>query len=703
MAYSLNSLRDNPRPRFTDFVDGQEPPLLGKDEIPQSMLDYLDNNVDYLEKIGVKIGPDRKVPKKHGVPSIFILKKDAQGVERQVDLADAGIELNSREFWYQAQLGNIFAYPAGSTKPIQISARFSRGHPDLNYSRPIDPDKIPVAKSPANAGHVYRKPSWFTRQLNKLFPRLRKRDCEIYNEQESLKKTFTDVSNLRGKGNRMNEELTDVLDEEEKLSGQKEKEQIVSAMEYSQSSLQDREVGKQLYRDHTAPKPVFHEEYLQNFKKDENYKAKNKHNSLLSLGTGYYTKEMFGDMKPIDNDFGKYVIGGEPVTQDEYCGLVAGCSMKPEFAYEAYKKSSEFDATALETFKNMGYSEEKAKEILGRNVGTMIVTDHMKGNLRNSQGNVFKETISPAREEVFRILEEYKNGNKEPLAKVIQLGIETAVSETQNHTNMFGDNIYNQAEFAEAALGLMDRDPDLKDLAEKNGLEEGNVQALRGMAAMSRATAAREKAKVALAEGALGIKDLTEDEKRKYAEEIITANLMESKVYSENTLQNKQEDAARKENERLMMQAANDGLMLTADQMAEYKKHPEKRPMPPKGKLYMDQAAVLVNGQHLKYNVHPDTMLELSDEQGVNDMKSLAAMIVKREGMAKMDIGDLNKALVVNKDKYMGSNLILKGETAIHGTILSNKQEQDRQKEVEADPYEALNTGVNYGYKGPKI
>ena len=125
--------------------------------------------------------------------------------------------------------------------------------------------------------------------------------------------------------------------------------------------------------------------------------------------------------------------------------------------------------------------------------------------------------------------------------------------------------------------------------------------------------------------------------------------------------------------------------------------------MPPKGKLYADQATVLVNGQHLKYNVHPDTMLELSDEQGVNDMKSLAASIVRREGLAKMDIGDLNKALVVNKDRYMGSNLIFKGEEAIYGSRQSKKQEPDRQKEVEADPYEALNTGVNYGYKAPKF
>ena len=222
----------------------------------------------------------------------------------------------------------------------------------------------------------------------------------------------------------MDEELFDVLDEEEKLSGQKEKEQIMSAMESSQLSLQNKEVGKQLYRDHTAPKPVFHGEYLQNFKKDENYKAQNKHNHLLSLGSGYYTKEMFGDMKPIDNDFGKYVIGGEPVTQDEYCGLVAGCSMMPKYAYEAYKKSPEFDATALETYKNLGYSEEDAKEILSNYSATMVVTDHMKGDLRNSQGNVFKNTISPAREEVFRVLEEYKNGNKEPLAKAIKRGIE---------------------------------------------------------------------------------------------------------------------------------------------------------------------------------------------------------------------------------------------------------------------------------------
>ncbi len=120
---------------------------------------------------------------------------------------------------------------------------------------------------------------------------------------------------------------------------------------------------------------------------------------------------------------------------------------------------------------------------------------------------------------------------------------------------------------------------------------------------------------------------------------------------------------------------------------------------------YLERIGVKIGPDRTVPKKHgvPRIFILKKDAQGVNDMKSLAASIVRREGLAKMDIGDLNKALVMNKDKYMDSNLIFKGEEAIYGTRLSQKQGQDKQKEVEADPYEALNTGVNYGYKAPKF
>ena len=38
-----------------------------------------------------------------------------------MDLKTAGIERGSIDFWKQVQLGNVFAYPAGDTLPVQMS------------------------------------------------------------------------------------------------------------------------------------------------------------------------------------------------------------------------------------------------------------------------------------------------------------------------------------------------------------------------------------------------------------------------------------------------------------------------------------------------------------------------------------------------------------------------------------------------------
>lgn len=687
MAYNLSKLKAEAKPRYAVHTAG--PNLVALEAISQGQLQFLNNNLDFLEKYGINLDENKKAPKRNGVPSMFILQKDPQGVEKQVDISEAGIEIGSAEFWYQAQLGNLFVYPAGSANPSQLSVELHEGRPKLNLSKPIEPEDIPVQQKVKMVAdeenpeklkpveHVYRRPNWFTRAINKVFKNFRKEDCEIYREKESLKKTFDDVKKLRNNEKTLDGELKQVLSDEAIAQDKREQEEISDKMKFLQIQQNNKVKGKQVYRDHTAPTPVYHKEYL-----------------LSEGGSNYYTKEIFDELDVIDKKYEDYSVGGKTISEDEYTGLVAACSMLPKNGLPGLVKSDEYDPTAVQTYVNLGYDRKKAEEIAVNAAATLLVTDHMKGNLRAMQGNVLGLTVNPARKNVFEILEQYKQGNKAPLAEAIARGIAVAIMDTGNRADSVGANIYNHTDFANATIDLLDRDPELKKIAmDKYGLEQGDYEAVKGMSAMSKADDARTKAQITLADATLKDLPLTKQEKQKLAEDIITANLMESKMFEENFLQKQESDPHAKETDRLYKEAKKNNLQLNKEQLLFYSQHPEQRPLPPKGKLYQDQVNGLMAGLLGDYNVHPDTVLEVSDAEGVEGMKKIAAKIVEKEGLADLDLKDLNKALVMDKHKYMGTELVMKGQEAVMGGKKTDPEALERQrvKEIEEGEIDPLN------------
>ena len=94
------------------------------------------------QDLGIPYAGDGVIPETGDIPRVFLLVADEDGNERPVSLQEAGISVESPEFWTQAYMGNVLMYPAGQKDPVQFL-------PDINdkgkmeYSKPITKDSIP--------------------------------------------------------------------------------------------------------------------------------------------------------------------------------------------------------------------------------------------------------------------------------------------------------------------------------------------------------------------------------------------------------------------------------------------------------------------------------------------------------------------------------------------------------------------------------
>ena len=106
-----------------------------------------------------------------------------------------------------------------------------------------------------------------------------------------------------------------------------------------------------------------------------------------------------------------------------------------------------------------------------------------------------------------------------------------------------------------------------------------------------------------------------------------------------------------------------------------------------------------MNGRNSEFNVHPDTVLHVSDAEGVADMKKIAAKIVENESLTELSTKDLNGALVMSKDKYIGTGLVIKGREAVMGKKAEDPElEKQKQKALEEEKLNPLETGFDLGH-----
>ena len=274
--------------------------------------------------------------------------------------------------------------------------------------------------------------------------------------------------------------------------------------------------GKTYYRDITAPIPKFHEEYGENSQ------------------IHHYTKKQFDQLEKLDNRIEDYSIGGQTLSTDEYCGIVAACSHHEDLSDELYEHTAEHDPTFKQAIMDMGHSEKEARQIISRRVSTFITDDIMKGDLRSSQGELLGPTVNPTRKKAFEVLDKYKEGDVKPLAEMVATEIKNAMSETGYIIGGISNGARNHYEFAGALTDLLDRDPALKKPAMENGLTEDEIKSAKGFREYSKAIGASEDAKAKIARAAAKGDALTAEEKQDYAKAILKANLLEARLCAEN-------------------------------------------------------------------------------------------------------------------------------------------------------------------------
>ena len=142
MAYTKSFLQRHAEPikrvlRPSDVTN--QPTVL---DCPDKVLKEINDDLDLKNDLGIYLDEKGKVPESAGIPRIFVMGLDKDGRDRRMSLEEAGVRYGSREFWQQAQQGNVFALPAGEATPVQLTVTRTKSSASVSI-RPVGVDKLP--------------------------------------------------------------------------------------------------------------------------------------------------------------------------------------------------------------------------------------------------------------------------------------------------------------------------------------------------------------------------------------------------------------------------------------------------------------------------------------------------------------------------------------------------------------------------------
>ena len=390
----------------------------------------------FVNELGLNIlKAGDKVPDSNGVPRIFLFKDG-----KVSSLEENQIEVGSREFWKAAAMGQLFGYPAGERHPVQIQLRHKSGiTPDLTFSDPLDPEKLPQVDLPK----APRKPKWYHRVFSFGGNR---RLCREYDHYMAEKERQANLAASCAAAVR-----EAYGDKRIGISLNAEKREA----EYIQAELAEGRLKKAL------------REQLNLIKRDQGnlqqaidttvsvYGPVPK--QLPGLKGKVYTQEQFDLLKPIDLKGAQ--VGGKTVTDREFGALALFAGNDPEIAIEAQKVAGDPEPV-IDAFAEDGYSREEAGQIMSDSGREMYSRTLMIQ--RPSTGTYFAPAVQPARQKAKEALDAYQRGDKGPLADILARMVGSIGREAINSMGL-DDSFYAQNELACDMLDMMERDPELKE------------------------------------------------------------------------------------------------------------------------------------------------------------------------------------------------------------------------------------------------
>lgn len=199
--------------------------------------------------------------------------------------------------------------------------------------------------------------------------------------------------------------------------------------------------------------------------------------SLTDKSVGY-TMEQFKTLKQYD--VSKLPVGGEAVTDLEFTALT-GLAIIDKDISGLYVNGTKTRPADIIKVENMKPSQEIA---LQKNTFAFLELGASNGHAGRKMGGYFEGVGQPTRQRVFDALRQYRQGDKKLLGEIIGKGVDMTVNQmnfTPDAVGKMPEDMETYTVFVNAAVKLAQRDPELRRIAEKNGLTKENLARLNGL------------------------------------------------------------------------------------------------------------------------------------------------------------------------------------------------------------------------------
>ena len=494
-----------------------------------------------LKKIGIVLDENGNVPKSGGAPRIFMVK---DGKVRTLE--EEGVKFPSPEFLEAVLKGQMFAYPAGERRPVQMQID-SFG---LDFSDPLEVKRIQEVKlDPPEEPARKPKPKWYHKMFSFLPGNRRK--IEEYESAERAhaeweRKIEEFGKNVEERTKNLPEQYAAAVAIDEMFGATRNEKTFAPEREIVEEFRRNqcREIEK-IYREHIAQEDlgieIMANVYARHPKLREDW-VKNSE-SLDTNSKGLYTKKSFDKLTTADIDPTKVLIGGKSLSEQEFATLAMFAATDADIGVAAQKASVGDPTGVIQFYQQEGYSEAQAKQIIADSICASYTADIL--HIETRMYKYFDTAVNGGRAKAAEALKAYP-GDKKPLAQILGRAVKCAGTFAGASTD---SGVPGMMKVSGEMLSLMERDPELKALAkqsferEEKAFCEGTrfpelsfdkmVDTIRKRDKFSellnKGKEARAEFMKARAEG----KELTSEEKKGYLRDILTANLAEGMFKSQ--------------------------------------------------------------------------------------------------------------------------------------------------------------------------
>ncbi len=416
-----------------------------------------------LEKIGILLGEDGKVPMSGDVPRVFAMKDG-----KAVTLEEGGMKIDSPAFIEALMKGQIFAYPNGGTAPVQLraSAKQDKDMPEPEFRVQItDPLSAPDPRDNLRPEPAAKPaPKWYHRVFS-FIPSNRRRIDEYtqYREDHAAWEQEKQQAQEEYEASANKDEIDVISAAAEKFGAKRDEKSLEAdkvmqeqvdrnAIDRQADQMESREIdavesGIEVMVNIYSTHPEAKTEWLKKFPTDN---------------SGYYMKEDFDKLKTLNFNPERVQIGDKALTEREFATIAMFAATSEEISLEQQKVAVNDPAPSIDTLQKAGYTEAQARRLAADANNTNITVDMLRRDRR------LYKTIDPAanagRDLAMKALAVYP-ARKEALAEILGRAVV--------HAGVYAGPTRDTGALAAVKLAgemldLMERDPELKEMAKKS-------------------------------------------------------------------------------------------------------------------------------------------------------------------------------------------------------------------------------------------